>query len=181
MTDKTNRALNIGNNVVALLIMATTGLLLLLVLVVARNKKDSKPLPSGSARLGYGAVVVLYLLTAVVFFTDRPKFDEWAHPIAAITMFVFIFLNACYNAGHLYALKKGEGKPAHWYNRYAMVALAMVTAAVANGVAAASGWQYAVFGIEASLITIFAAFWILQTIELWDQGLRPAPTSAGDG
>jgi hypothetical protein len=33
-------------------------------------------------------------------------------------------------------------------------------------------WTYALLVVEILLITLFAAFWVIQTRELWNQGLR---------
>jgi hypothetical protein len=36
-------------------------------------------------------------------------------------------------------------------------------------------WDQWVFGLEAIEIGLFAAFWLVQTVELWTPGLRPVP------
>lgn len=52
----------------------------------------------------------------------------------------------------------------------------MVVSAVAIiALHAATLWQHWLFVLEATLIILFAAFWVVQTVELWDEGLRRAP------
>jgi hypothetical protein len=36
----------------------------------------------------------------------------------------------------------------------------------------ALGWEHWILGIEAALIALFAMFWVIQTKELWREGLR---------
>jgi hypothetical protein len=68
-------------------------------------------------------------------------------------------------------------------NRYATIATAMLASAVIIGIAPALGWDYWVIALESAFIALFAVFWIVQTIELWDDGLRrqpPGPPTGSD-
>ena len=58
-------------------------------------------------------------------------------------------------------------------NRYSVIAVGMVASAVGIGLWQwVVGWDHAVLWIEGVLIVLFAAFWMIQTQELWDEGLR---------
>jgi hypothetical protein len=64
-------------------------------------------------------------------------------------------------------------------DRYAMVALAMVAAVVIGGWLAFRGtFEDTIFWLEATLILLFAAFWILQTKERWDRDHPHAESTA---
>jgi hypothetical protein len=59
----------------------------------------------------------------------------------------------------------------------------MIVSAVGLGVLTWRGWlPHGVFWIEAALITQFAVFWVIQSRELWDEGVRQeSPTQQGAG
>ena len=60
-------------------------------------------------------------------------------------------------------------------NRYKAVAITMGVSCLAVGAAALAGWDYSILAIEAALIVLFATFWVVQSRELWEQGLRTPP------
>jgi hypothetical protein len=168
VTDTTNRAVNIANNVTALLVAGGLALLLVAVLALPSLLHGTRR-PSRTALVGFAIATGLYVGTVVVFVVARGWFDAHAHDVAAIAMFTFVFLNVCVNAVHA----RGCGAPR--LNRYAVVAALMVIAVVVSVGLALAGNPYAILGLEASLIVLFAVFWVCQTAELWDQGLRRAP------
>jgi hypothetical protein len=172
VTDTTNRAVNIANNVTALLVAGGLALLLLAVLALP-SLRHGIHRPSRTALAGFAIATGLYVGTVLVFVLARDWFDAHAHDVAAIAMFSFVFLNVCLNALHL----RGAGSPR--LNRYAVVAALMVLAVVVNVGLAVAGSPYALLGLEASLIVLFAVFWVCQTAELWTQGLRPAAPTGG--
>jgi hypothetical protein len=58
-------------------------------------------------------------------------------------------------------------------NRYSVIAIAMaVVPAAMVGWKRLYGWDHAVLWIEGALIVLFAAFWVSQTQELWNEGIR---------
>jgi hypothetical protein len=58
-------------------------------------------------------------------------------------------------------------------NAYLAIAILMSAAVLATGLAAwLGGWSHLTIWIEVVLIALFAAFWALQTVELWDRSLR---------
>jgi hypothetical protein len=54
-----------------------------------------------------------------------------------------------------------------------MIAVAMLAALVATvAINLATSSTTLVFWVEVVLITLFAVFWVVQTTELWNRGLR---------
>lgn len=152
---------NVVNNVTALLVVGALALAILGALML-------KARLSRAARIGYVIAAVLWLGGGAVFIAADHFFVKQAHPIAAALMFLCIFVVVCINARDYEA--KGH---ATWVrNYYWAIAVAMGLAIVGFLVAGALGWSYWIFGIESALIVLFAAFWLMQTNDLWDQGLR---------
>ncbi|MFC8146162.1 hypothetical protein ACFUKV_31170 [Streptomyces paradoxus] len=200
LTDTTNRQANVSNNVTALLFMAAVTFVVLIGLKWAKRPVTGVPGPAAhadeaSARLiagiGFVAALVLYVAAGLLFIFGREWFNSKAHWTAAVTMFVFIFLAVVNNAVNLFltqenrrATQRGTGGTGEvrraWrsvFNRYMWIAILMVAFT-------AFFWfspmfdDHRVFLIEASLIMLFAVFWVIQTKELWNHGLRPADTEA---
>jgi hypothetical protein len=166
ITDTTHRAVNVANNVTALLVTGGLALLLLAVLALPSWLRRTRR-PSTTALAGFVLATALYVGTVLVFAFARGWFTAHGHDVAAIAMFSLVFLNVCLNAVHV--RRDGSRR----LNRYAVVAALMVVAVVVNVGLALAGNPYAILGLEANLISLFAVFWVCQTAELWDQGLRP--------
>lgn len=156
-----DRDLNIANNMTALLAVGLFGLLILAFLAT-RNR------PTRPELLGFAAAVLVFAAAAFLFFVDRDFFVSKAHYTAAVLMFVCILFVVGFNAIG-YKEKTDAESPR---NRYAAVGAAMVASALVIGIAGAAGWDHWVLAIEAALIGLFAVFWLIQTAELWDEGLR---------
>jgi hypothetical protein len=171
LTDTTHRDVNIANNVVALLVLIWLGLALLVGLAIAGHRRD-RTRPTWVELAGFVGSLAAIVGATVVFIGGREWFTDNGHDVAAIAMFVFIFLTVCLNARHLYVSRRRGPRPARALNRYTVVALLMGVTVVVNGLLALAGWAFWALSIEASLITLFGYFWLLQTIELWNQGLR---------
>ncbi|MEU6374920.1 hypothetical protein [Streptomyces sp. NPDC046909] len=188
LSDTTNRKTNIDNNVLALLVMAGVTFLFLLVLKFL-VKKPVTGVPAQVARktpadeewarritaIGFALALAFYIATAIVFWTDRDWFDEHAHWTAAITMFASIFLAVLNNAINFHFTQKRNaettGTPAKRFNWYLLIALLM-----GLSLALTKGWprfgEHGTLLLEASMILLFAVFWVIQTSELWNYGLR---------
>jgi hypothetical protein len=112
------------------------------------------------------AVAALILAGGIAWFVlDRPGFDSGAHYAAAIPMF------GCFVA--VVALNGGPGGARPRVNRYLLIAAFMVASTVVPLVAmVVLDWDHAVLWIEGLLIGSFAAFWLIQTHELWHRGVR---------
>jgi hypothetical protein len=152
----------IENNVIALIVVGGLGLLILVVLAF-------KNPPTKAERNGFIVAAVVWLAATLIFVTDEDFFVDNAHYTAAVLMFLCILAVVCINAAAY------RDKPARNWRRnwYAAVAGAMLGASAVILILAAAGWDHWVLAIEAALIFLFAVFWVLQTAELWSEGLRP--------
>lgn len=176
VTDDLNRDLNIANNVVALLVVIGAALAALAALW-ARNRRGTtgEPAPTRLEILGYAESVLLFVAAVGVFWLQPEWFDRYGHPVAAVAMFAFVFVNVVVNAVNIYYERRDTDAPVRRMNRYAWIALAMVACAAASGLLGLLGVDHWLLALEASLISCFAVFWGFQTWELWDQGLRAQP------
>jgi hypothetical protein len=171
LIDPAARDLNVANNVTALLALAGLALVVAVRLVIAARRRG-KDVPTRVELVGLGVSVVLFAATVTVFAAARPWFIAHGHVIAAVVMFGCVFLDVVLNARHLAAARRRTGRPARTANRYAMVAALMAATVVAHVVLWLAGWAFWALSLEAGLIVLFAVFWLLQTVELWNQGLR---------
>jgi hypothetical protein len=162
-----HRDMNIENNVTALLAVGLLGLLILAYLG-ARHR------PTRPEAIGFAVAAFVWLATALAFYVDRDLFVQAGHYTAAVLMFVCILIVVGINALGF----KDKTEASSPRNRYAAVGAAMLGSSAVIGVAAILGWEHAVIAIEIALIALFAAFWVIQTAELWHEGLRV--TTAGD-
>jgi hypothetical protein len=161
LSNADGRNTNIGNNVFALLAVGLAGLLLVWVLLRAARQGLGLNAP---APIGWWVAFGVWLVAAVVFVGARGFFVTVAHYTAAILMFVCIFLVVRSNASN-------TAKP-RLRTLYLTVSWAMVGSAVVFGALGLLHWDYWVIGIEAALILLFGVFWLIQTKDLWHEGLR---------
>ena len=122
-----------------------------------------------------GAAVVLLLL-GVLLVTAPDVLVAPAHDIAAVLLFVAVVGVVLLNAFAARAVS------ARWAAAYTALGVAMLlTLAVVVALhATVPGWAQAVLVLEAALLGLFAAFWVLQTIELWGVDVaRPSRRPAG--
>jgi len=152
---------NVANNMIALLVVGALALVILAAL-------SSKALPSRPARIAYAVAAAIWLGGGLVFILADHVFIKKAHGIAAALMFFCIFIVVCINAREY----KDKGPATSVRNRYGAIAVAMGTSFVVFPITGALGWHHWVLGIEVALISLFAAFWVIQTEDLWREGLR---------
>ena len=175
LTDTKNRLVNIDNNMLGLLVAGGLGLVIVGVLTRLSVRSARPDRPGPVALLGFWAIAVLFLAGTAVYLWDRTLLLDHGHDIAAVAMFGFIFVNVWLNAAALHQANNAEAQRSIWRNRYTVVGTLMVVAVVANVVARLAGFRWWVLTLETSMIVLFAWFWVAQTIELWDQGLRGRP------
>jgi hypothetical protein len=66
-------------------------------------------------------------------------------------------------------IRQGATALARPQDGYARIAVAMLAAVVIGGALAAAGtFEDTIFWLEATLILLFGAFWVVQTREQWD-------------
>jgi hypothetical protein len=163
---------NVANNVFALLIAGAVGLLVFAIVVGWRSMRGHAR-TARTTVVAFAFAVLAEVAATFVFYTARSSWIAHAHTAAALTMFGCIFVVVSLNAA------------AHWdgrrwlRNTYVAIASGMALALVVVGaVALATTWQHATLVIEGVFITLFAAFWSVQTHELWSAGLRPRRASS---
>ncbi|MCU1588557.1 MAG: uncharacterized protein JWN31_2050 [Frankiales bacterium] len=166
---------DVANNMTALLAIGAIALIVT-VLLAAASREQPK------IWFGIAGALGLWGATLAVFEGDRAFFEGHAHYAAAIVMFVAIIAVVSVNALHFgrHRQARGAGKTAY-ANRYAVVAVSMlVSVAVVLAWKWTVGFHHWVLAVEACLITLFAVFWVVQTVELWDRGLRSTSSAAAE-
>ncbi len=168
----------ITNNVGALLAASMLGLLIFVALafVVPDPASPSVATRIKLARLGGLVVVVLLFVGALVWFSSsRRSFDCNAHYAAAMTLFVCILAIGVLNAlaKYLEARHRGASTLRAIPNPYSVIAVLMLLVVAAGFLGHLQDWDYWILFVEAGVLTLFLAFWILQTAELWEHGIRP--------
>ena len=156
---------NVDNNITALLIAGIAGLLVaaLIASIVTNNVKAVAEVGDRATRLGLLAAMV-FLLSGAVLFVVWDDFNTRAHGIAAVLMFLFLALAVGSNAWD----RRGEPAPRTYFWSYASIAGAMVVAPAVM-YPLGSGWRHMVLVLEATEISLFAIFWLVQTREHWGE------------
>ena len=156
---------NIDNNITALLITGIAGLIVAAVIasIATNNVKAVAEVGDIGMRLGLLAAMV-FLLTGAALFIWWDDFDTRAHGIAAVLMFLFLALAVGGNAWK----RRHDRGPRIYFWLYTTIAAAMV---IAPAIMFPLGpeWQHMVLVLEATEITLFAVFWLVQTKEHWGE------------
>jgi hypothetical protein len=163
----------VANNMPALFV--TGAFVGAVALWIARREGGGTGLSTTDRR---GLALSLGVLGAGVvwFFVARDGFIAHGHDAAAIPMFLAIVGVVWLNARDVQQAVQQEAVPttrARYVAMYRAVAVAMLVslaATVAINLATAS--TTVVFWVEVVLISLFAVFWVIQTVELWNRGLR---------
>jgi len=156
---------NIDNNVTALIVTGILGLIVAAVIasIATRNVRAVAEIGPVHMRLGLlGAMA--FLVGGAVVFAFWNDFDTRAHGLAAVTMFLFLALAVGINAWQ----RRAGPAPRVYCLLYASIAILMVLAAV-DMFPLGSRWTHMVLILEATEITLFAVFWLVQTNEHWHE------------
>ncbi len=148
----------------------------------------------GPTTRGIATVTGVWLLVAAIFFFARPQFLQFAHYASAISFFVILGVVVFINASYTAPVDPAIDKPASWYRGwYRAIAWLMVAFAlfgvVVFLVTGTQNFVYTetsrpfpvIFWVEVVLLTLFVLYWVLQTVELWNQTVpdsAPAPEAA---
>lgn len=166
-----NARVLIGNNVVALIIAGAVALLVAWLVERSKRGKAVANIRMVDA-VGLALAAGLILIGGVIYWQARNFFLAHAHTASAITMFAIVGLVVVLNRQRA----RREGK--RCYQRY----YALAACIMASGVLVAAAhllwksWKPWNFCLESVEIIGFAAFWIVQTFELWDTGVgAPVP------
>jgi hypothetical protein len=161
---------NIDNNMKALIVVGLLGLVVAtaLGLITAQLQAALKEGKWGT-RVGLIGAAMIVLGTWLAF-AAWDDFYTKAHSAAAIAMFVSLALVVAINAW-----KHWDDKGVYFWIYATIAALMVLVAAVI--LAMKSDWEHAVLVLEATEIALFAAFWLVQTVEHWN-GRQPDGTVA---
>ncbi len=164
----------IDNTVTAYLVIGVVAWLL--AAAIAWRARQQARVSTLARLIRLGVTAALLLVGIVWFAAGRDSFVQYAHYAAAVPMFIAFVAVVLWSARRFGLSPAGatraDGSP-RYTNRYLVLASAMVLGAGGLGlVGLLTGWDHVVLAVEAWLITLFAVFWVLQTVELWDSGLR---------
>jgi hypothetical protein len=150
---------NVANNVVALLIVSGTALLIVGAVLVLTPA--TRP-----ARISGAVGALLWASVLVVFLSAHDAFVDHAHNVAAVLMFLCIVGAAVDNAF--------DTQQASLRTLYKALAIAMVAAlALIWIVGRVTAWRYWTILLEVVVLMLFVVFWLVQTGDLWNCGIRP--------
>ena len=163
----------VANNMAALFV---TGAVVGIAAVVIARRQGGVGGVSTADRLGIALTLVVLGGGVVWFFVARDAFVAHGHDASAIPMFLAIVGVVWLNArGVRTAVRQGSapatyGRYVAIYRTIAVAMLVALAATVAINLATSSA--QIVLWVEVVLITLFAVFWLVQTTELWNRGLR---------
>jgi hypothetical protein len=152
----------IDNNMLALLVAAT---------VVACVAVWFRKRPAGAGGVSAALLILcaVLLLSWVMYLFDRSFVRAHGHLISALVLFGGIVTVVILNAVPWQVLDpKVVRAPEPYLLLYRVILGAMAAAIVILGAVALWGhFDHAIFWLEASVIVLFAAFWVVQSKELW--------------
>ena len=163
----------VANNMPALFV---TGLVVgAVTLVIARRESGGLRLSTPN-RLGLGLTLLVLGSGVAWFLVARDSFLDRGHDAAAIPMFLAVIAVVWLNARDVqHAVAEGAvpSTRGRYVPVYRGIAVGMFVAlGVTVAITLLTGSTSLVLWVEVVLIALFAAFWVVQTVELWDRGLR---------
>jgi hypothetical protein len=165
---------NVANNIPAIFV---AGLLGLLLTAAIGWWYRSRGLSAGwrlEHAIGLGVSAAVLFGGFAWFLVDRGGFIDNAHYGAAFPLFVCIIAVVLLNARGYGMKTTHTTDPSRVFrNRYTVIAVLMVVLPAAMWlVSLVVDWDHLVLWVEATLLVLFAAFWVIQTLELWTEGVR---------
>lgn len=149
----------LDNNILALLIAATLVLAIALSFSYVKARSNGEVISVASIFFGFGIAACWAL-----YFGKPELVRQHAHIGAAVTMFVGIVVVVLLNT---------RGAERLYKIAYVAISVALIFTIVVLGAMWKFGdFNYVVFWLEASVITLFGAFWLFQTVELWNAEQR---------
>lgn len=176
----------VTNNMATYLVVVVVALVALQVLPALfgrlRDDDGSDPMWARTRRASYAAGWVFAAAYAGWWLAaGEESFRRWAHGVSAVLLFVCIVVVTAATAYDRTAVRTGPERAAVFVQRlaprvarslrsgYGLLAVAMVVAFLVCGAAwLVTGWPHWRLAVEVALVTLFAVFWLAQTVELWD-------------
>lgn len=166
-------AAGVGNNMAAL--FATGAVVGIGAVAIARRQGGTGGV-STADRLGLALTLVVLGGGVLWFVVARDSFLAHGHDASAIPMFLAIVGVVWLNARDVRtAVRHGAAPSSHtrYVAIYRGIAVGMlVTLAATVAINLATSSAQLVLWVEVVLVTLFAVFWLVQTTELWNRGLR---------
>ena len=128
-----------------------------------RHAKQRKSLGGRLALYLLRLVVAVGLITMVWF---QPLFVEHAHG-AAGTLMIFSFIATVFCTAYVVG-KQGKSRFHSFYRGTALLMVVTLIGVVTLHLVLKDSWRLWIMWLESALILEFAAYWVVQTIELWD-------------
>ena len=173
---------------VSVLGYAVVGLVTLVARWVAVLRRRSDPAWAAHARWTTAGISAVWALVLGWFLLGRDSFDRWAHYASAVTFFALLVAVVVINPRAPSPTDRPTRIAARSFRRaYSTIALVMAGTTVAGVVTfLVLGEESSfplTFWLEIALLVSFIAFWVAQTLELWDVAEPPpvdrATTSSG--
>lgn len=169
-------AAGMQNNLVALLVASAVGFGIYCAIKVIRPSpagQGQNPEPPGRhrrfVRAARAAQVGFVGVGIVVLWLSPNTFYGWAHNVAAVTMFACIVLVVAKYASYSLARGHAQGHPTRFSAWYVAITRGMTGILLLTVFFHFALPGYWVLIAEAFLITGFALFWVVQTVDLWAQ------------
>lgn len=156
----------ITNNAATYLSVLAVGYLVVLAFVWHRVRRGGTV--SVWSRIGLGSVALAWLVGVVWLLSDRSSFVARAHTLAAtFTLLPFVFVVALNTDwGVRFIAREPVPSRTRFGRAYWVVLAGMFCVAIVFGVL--HTWAYALLGLEIGVLVLFAAFWVLQSVDLID-------------
>jgi hypothetical protein len=165
---------HVTNNMTAYL--AVVGLAFVVIAVLTVRNRGREGAPDPIAKRGYGLAIALWAFGTAIFVACPDTFLAKAHYGAAYPMFGLIILVVALNAA---GRRDQPGKERVRRSYIGVVAVMLAAVAVCLPLHFLGLFDHAILVVEAVLIVAFAVFWVVQTKDLWGEGLRPRKDDAG--
>ncbi len=159
---------SIDNNVGSLLVGATVTVAVVWWFHHRSTAKRNGP-PAGAF------VLTLVVIAAWAMFEAAPdQIRDYGHLVAAVGLFAGIILVVAMSSYSVRWLDpQGCAAPPRHRRIYRLIFTGMVLALVVLGPLALAGtFDHTLFWLESAVVVLFAAFWVVQTSELWEQTAR---------
>ncbi|WP_017935114.1 hypothetical protein [Nocardioides sp. Iso805N] len=158
----------IENNALTFLAVLAVGYVVVLVAILRRRPGGRPSRPGRWGQFGLIATAIAWVVGLAWILIDKQSFAAHAHALAAGATFVpfagVVVLNTDWGVRRI--AREQEPSRTRFDAAYWAIVVGMAVAVVVF--AALHAWTYALLGLEISLLALFAVFWILQTIDLFD-------------